>query len=392
MKILVICQYYYPEPFKVHDICKALVEEGHVVDVVTGTPNYPMGEVYEGYENGKKRDEIIDGVRVHRCRIVPRKKDAIHRLINYLDYPRVANNYLKKNEIQYDVVFVYQLSPVLMGIPAIYYKKKHKTKIVLYCLDIWPESLKAGGVKESSLLYKFFKAQSMKVYNGADKILVTSKSFINYLEQELSVSKRKIEYFPQYAEAIYERKTCIKKPNKTIDLMFAGNLGKMQGLELIIDAAEQLRNMKNLQIHFVGDGQEYENLQKIVKNKKLKNVHFYGRKPVKDMPKYYAKADAMLVTLKKGSSISNTIPGKVQTYMAAGKPIIGSIDGEARNVIMEAKCGFCGSAENVDDFVGCIKQFIAFKNKEELGNNAYNYYNANFSKRQFISRLNGELK
>jgi len=392
MKILTICQYYYPEPFKVNDICEELVKQGNEVDVITGTPNYPMGEIYKGYENNKKQKETINGVNVYRSKIIPRKNNPIYRLANYFSYPKQAKKIIKKNNKKYDIVFVYQLSPVLMAKPALYYKKKYGTKIVLYCLDIWPESLKVGGVSEKSPLFKYFKKESKKIYQSCDKILVTSKCFIKYLSTEFNIDKSKFEYLPQYAEAQYSKEECAKKPSSKINLMFAGNLGKAQNLGIIINAAEKLKEYKNLQFHLVGDGSEYEKLKSSVKEKKLPNVIFYGRKPANEMPKYYAIADAMLITLNGGSAISETLPGKMQTYMAAGKPVIGSINGDANEIIKKSKCGFCCKAEDEEAFVEQIKKFIECKDKKKLADNSYNYYKENFTKENYIKTLNNELE
>ena len=152
MKILVICQYYWPEPFRITDICEALVERGHEVTVVTGTPNYPMGEIYPGYENGKKCDEVIHGVTVHRCEILPRKTGTVNRLKNYFSFPIASKRYVKTLVDDFDVVFVNQLSPVMMAEAGIWYKKRHGKKMVLYCLDLWPESLCIGGVRRNSII------------------------------------------------------------------------------------------------------------------------------------------------------------------------------------------------------------------------------------------------
>ena len=138
MKILVVCQYYAPEPFRIADICKSLVHRGHSVTVVTGTPNYPEGEIYQGYEGGAHRDELIDGVQVHRCPLIPRKQGAVYRFLNYYSYVFSARNYLRRVKDDFDVVFVNQLSPVMMAEPAIYWSKKNKKNCVLYCLDLWP--------------------------------------------------------------------------------------------------------------------------------------------------------------------------------------------------------------------------------------------------------------
>ena len=187
MNILVVCQYYYPEPFRVNDICEEMVKRGHEVTVVTGEPNYPEGFIYKGYENHQHSDEVINGVAVHRCPIIPRRTGTLYRLLNYFSYPRKAKKYIKNLKTSdgkpFDVVFVNQLSPVMMAEPAIAYKKKYGIPVIMYCLDLWPESLIAGGIKRDSRIYKIFHKISKKIYRNVDKILITSRMFRHYLER-----------------------------------------------------------------------------------------------------------------------------------------------------------------------------------------------------------------
>lgn len=382
MKILVICQYYYPEPFRLPDICEELVKRGHKVTVVTGLPNYPMGEIYEGYRNGKKRDEILNGVKVHRCFTIGRRRGAIYRFMNYYSYAFSSASYIRKVKEDYDVVFVNQLSPVMMAEAAIIYKKKHKVPLIMYCLDLWPESLVAGGISRESIIYKFFRKVSEKIYNQADKLLITSRSFSDYFENEFGI--KDTEYLPQYAETIFTPEQCEKKENDCIDLMMAGNIGTAQSVDTIIKAAKLTENIQNLRWHIVGDGSELEKLQTVAKG--MSQIIFHGRKPLEEMPKYYTMADAMIVTMQKDSVLSFTLPGKVQTYMAAGKPIIGAIDGEAAFVISEAQCGICGGAEDAEALADNVKRFI-YMNKKQLGQNARKYYEQHFGKERYINQL-----
>ena len=392
MKILVICQYYYPEPFRISDICEELVKNGHEVTVVTGEPNYPEGLIYKGYENHKRTDEIINGVTVHRCHIIPRKTGALFRLLNYFSYPLQAKKYVKKimasDGKPFDVVFVNQLSPVMMAEPGIAYKKKYGVPVILYCLDLWPESLIAGGVNRESLIYKFFQKISKRVYQTVDRILITSKMFRNYLTEQFGIEDKRIEYLPQYAEGIFEPLP-FKEPSTITDFVFAGNIGEVQSIETIIQAAKKLQTVP-VHFHIVGGGTDLERLKGLAEN--LKNVTFYGRRPLEEMPRYYAMADAMLVTLKADPVLGLTLPGKVQSYMAVGKPIIGSADGETQVIINESKCGFCGKAESVEDLIRCIYLFVEYKDKDQLGRNAFDYYEHHFAQRLIIKKLDSELR
>ena len=386
MKILVVCQYYAPEPFRITDICEELVQRGHEVTVVTGVPNYPMGEIYPEYQKGQRRHEVVNGVTIHRCYTIGRRKGVFFRFLNYYSYAISSTRYLKKMQDRYDVVFVNQLSPVMMANGALAYKKKHHVPVVLYCLDLWPESLISGGIGRNSIIYKYFDRVSGKIYRNVDKILITSQSFAEYFKEKYGIETT---YLPQYAEALFTPEQCRKEPDEYIDLMFAGNIGAAQSVQTIIKAAELTADIPNLRWHIVGDGSELDNMKNLAA--KLDNVIFHGRKNLDEMPKYYAMADAMLVTMQKDPVLSMTLPGKVQTYMAAGKPIIGAIDGETKLVIEEAQCGFCcdaedavGLGENVRQFVNCNKQSFAYNVRE--------YYEAHFDSAVFHKLLEFCLK
>ena len=389
-KILVVCQYYKPEPFRISDICEDMVRRGHEVHVVTGYPNYPEGVLYEGYGKGKHIDEVINGVQVHRCFTIPREQGAIKRFMNYYSYVASSVKYVLSDKCKptdrtkFDVVFCNQLSPVMMAYAAIAYKKKYKVPAIMYCLDLWPESLIAGGIERESFVYKYFHFVSKNIYKKMDKILITSRMFADYLKEEFEIDKEYTQYLPQYAEGIFEQ-VPEKKESGMFDFMFAGNIGAVQSVETIIKTAEILKD-EPVKFHIVGGGTDLERLQKIGEN--MKNVIFYGRRPLDEMPEFYAKADAMLITLTADPVLSLTLPGKIQSYMAVGRPIIGAIDGETKTVIEEAQCGFCGKSEDADELAENIKRFISDNTDRLLmGKNARKFYMENFQKPMFMDKL-----
>lgn len=395
-KILVICQYYKPEPFRISDICEEMVRRGHEVQVVTGYPNYPEGKLYDGYGKGKHIDEVINGVKVHRCYTVPRETGTVKRMMNYYSYATSATKYVLSGQCvasdggNFDVVFCNQLSPVMMAYAAIAYKKKHRVPIVMYCLDLWPESLIAGGITRESKIYKYYHHVSKRIYRQMDKILITSRMFSDYLEKEFGIKKSRIEYLPQYAEGIFEELPA-KEESGTFDFMFAGNIGEIQSVETILKAAEYLQN-EPVKIHIIGGGTDLERLQKIKEEEQLDNVVFYGRRSLEEMPEFYKKADAMLVTLAADPVLSLTLPGKVQSYMAVGKPIIGAIDGETKKVIEEAECGLCGNADNAELLAENIRRFISDDiDRKQFGRNARKFYERYFQTKLFMNKLEKEL-
>lgn len=391
MKILVVCQYFYPEQFRVNDICFELVKEGHDVTVLTGLPNYPSGIVDEKYKGLKNRDEDINGVKIIRSWLIGRGESNKKLAANYLSFAissSIKALFIKKD---FDLILVYQLSPVTMAIPGILLKKLTKKPLILYCHDLWPESVASGGISTDSKLYKVLLKLSKWIYNNVNEILTSSKMFEEYFKHTLDVQK-KITHLPVYAEALFENIKPKQKTNEGINLVFAGNIGEMQSVETIIYAAEILKDNKDINFHIIGDGSSRAKCEGLVNQLKLNNVVFHGQHPVTEMPKFYAMADAFLVTLKANKIISYTLPNKVQSYMAAGKPIIGSIDGETQIVINEANCGYCSPAENSIELADNIREFAEERDKHmEYGQNARKYYDNNFSKKKYIGKLNDFL-
>lgn len=390
MKILVVCQHYWPEPYPLADLCEELVRRGHTVQVVTDIPNYPMGYIYPEYKRGQRRKEVRNGVQISRTFTIGRRKNILFRFLNYYSYAISSTIFVKRLKEKYDIVFTNQTSPVMMSSAAIAYAKKWKTKCVLYCMDLWPASLAAGGVGEKSLLYRFFHWVSDRIYKRVDRILITSQMFRDYFRQQFNIPDEKIAYLPQYAAANFDTVAEKTQDSGCTNLLFAGNVGAAQSLDTVLKAAKILEK-ENLCWHIVGDGSELDNLKRMASNLALDNVIFHGRKPLEEMPRYYAMADAMLVTLTEDPFISMTLPAKVQSYMAAGKPIIAAARGEIPKVIAASGCGFCAAAEDSSGLADAVTDFLRCDNREVLGLNARKYYENNFSRNQFMNRLENEL-
>ena len=387
MKILVVSQHYHPEPFHLHTICEGLVERGHQVTVVTGTPNYPTGIVYDGYEKGQRQDEVVNGVNIHRCKIIPRKKGVVSRLLNYYSFVFASTNYVKRIKEKYDVVVCYQLSPVMQANAAIAYQKKWGVPYVLYCLDLWPESLSVGNVNRQSWAYKHYKKVSQKLYGKANKLLVSSYPFIQRMQENFGFEKDKFVYLPQHAEDIFAPDSCKKEADEYCDLLFAGNVGLAQSVETIIHAAKRLLDRPNIRFHIVGSGTSLEGVKALSQKLGTTNVFFYGKHPSEKMPEFYAKADGMLLTFAKTEVLSMTVPLKTQSYLAAGKPIVCAADGAVAEEVEKAACGYVGPAEDVEKLVENILRFAEEKDKLALGQNARAYFENNFTKEKFLSGL-----
>jgi glycosyltransferase involved in cell wall biosynthesis len=391
MKILVVCQYYYPENFQVTPICEQLVRDGYDVTVLTGLPNYPTGIIPDEYKKGH-RDEIVNGVHVIRCFEIGRKKGAFSLALNYISYWYSASHKVGNLSDDFDLVFVYQLSPVMMGLPGLKYAKNHKIPLFLYCCDLWPESLKMYLHNENNPIFYLFKKISKKVYNSCERIAVQSTSFIRYMEETHSIPEDKIVYIPAFADETYLTSDFTPQDD-IVDFVFLGNLGIAQNLIAVLQAVDKIKDVSNFKVHFVGDGTCLDEMKQFVKDKDLgAKVYFYGRRSVDEMPEFYKMADACLVSLKADNQTGLTLPAKVQGYMAAAKTIIGMIDGSAKEVIEEARCGLCVPAGDVDGLAEAMKEFIEHSDKyKDCGDNGRKYFINNFSKSIFMEKLEREI-
>lgn len=392
MKILIISQYYYPEQFQINEIAPALAHRGHAVTVVCGLPNYPKGEIFKGYEN--RFEEVIDGVKVIRCKNVPRGHNPFTLFRNYISYYRNANKVVDSLPDDYDVVLSYQLSPITMVIPAVRYKKRTGKPLLLYCLDLWPESAQAHVPFKKGLLYWYITKLSKRLYNACDRILVTSKPFITYLSKKHNIPYSQFGYLPQHADGsmLVQDLSKIVQDGK-VHFMYAGNLGAGQTLDVIVHAAAILGNRNDYVIDMVGDGSKRQELETLVKQFGLTdNVVFHGNQKRADMPSIYKKADVLLITLRGNNAVGDTMPGKLQTYMTVDKPILGAINGAAYEVIEEAQCGSCVKAGDYEGLAKLMDSYLEHPREYDVcGKNARSYFQKHFTLEHYMNGLEAEL-
>lgn len=391
MKILVISQYYYPEPFKIHEICEEFVKRGNEVTVITGRPNYPDGKLIDGYDDPSKMNEIVNGVHVIRTEIPLRGDNPISLIRNYLSYPRHAKKAIRLLDKEFDIVFVYQLSPVFMIKPAIYYKKQYKKKIHVYCLDLWPESMKVLHIKENNPIFKFLKKICNRLYKQCDFISVTSPAFISYLNQVNKIDLKKLNCIPQHGEEMFLKVKGYKKQPK-LNITFAGNIGKAQDFDCLVKAVSHIDEsyLNKLKITIIGSGSYEKELKEQVDKNNLCGVFdFVGRKKVEELIPYYNDTSLFLLSLEKNSNIGKTIPSKLQTYMSAGRGIIGSIDGASAKIIRNSNAGVVCNAGDYKNLAKIITDMIDVDDSfiEQLSKNSRQYFIDNFTIDKYVNQV-----
>ncbi|WP_093408294.1 glycosyltransferase family 4 protein [Pseudomonas sp. NFPP19] len=397
MKLLIFSQYFSPENFIINDIVRTLVAQGHEVVVATGKPNYPDGRIFAGYRAwGCQRESYLESVDVLRVPLWPRGEGgAKNMVLNYLSFVFAGLIFfpwmLRKRE--FDAILVFAPSPITQAIPAIPIKWLKGARLALWIQDLWPESLAATGFVKKPYLLKMVGWMVRGIYAGCDRLLVQSNAFVDSVASY--APRNKITYYPNSVDAqAFNAEVAIDESltrvlNDHFCVVFAGNLGTAQALETLLEAAKQLRDEPGIRLVLIGSGSRLEWLKEQKQLHVMDNLILPGRFPALAMPAVFAQAGALLVSLNDESIFAQTIPSKVQSYLAAGKPIIASLDGEGARVIQEARAGLTSPAEQVAPLVANIREMYGLSDaqREEMGRCGRDYFAAHFEMGQQVRYL-----
>lgn len=394
--ILVISQYFFPETFRINDICKSWVEKGYKVTVITGIPNYPEGKFYEGYNITKKRTEYYHGVQIIRLPIFPRGQSKIGLVLNYLSF--VVSGYIWSlfSKLKPDHVFIFEVSPMTQALPGVWFAKRKKIPCSIYVQDLWPENVEiVTGIKSQKVLGSIGKMVDY-IYLNCSRIFTTSKSFVNAIIDR-GVDQDKVTYWPQYAEGVPCEATYKEKTSDELSIVFTGNIGEAQGLGQLVTLAKALKKLDlDHKVHFtlVGEGRFKQNLIGQINECDVTHMFtFLGRVPSEQVPKILQSHDVALLSLAPDPLFDMTIPAKLQTYLSVGMPIFGLVDGESKSIIEEANSGLVAS---LTDTNLQINHIIAFLNKNEeemsvLRKNSKRYAQKYFDKEQLLKIMDAHF-
>jgi colanic acid biosynthesis glycosyl transferase WcaI len=400
LRILVVSQYFWPENFRVNDLVNEWVQRGHDVTVLTGIPNYPVGKVFDAYREQPSAFGTYVGAEVVRVPLLPRGSGGLRLMLNYLSFVMgggVLGPWRLRGKA-YNVIFVFQASPVTVGLPAVWLGKIKKAPVVFWALDLWPETLSALGVVRSPQVLGLVGHLVRYIYNRCTMVLGQSRGFLASIAKYCD-DKAKIHYFPSWAEDVFiddSVKPALEVPvwANGFTVVFAGNIGEAQDMPAVLDAAERLKDNSNIRWVIVGDGRKSDWLQAEVARRGLdKQVLLPGRFPIERMPSFYAHADALLVSLKRDPVFSITIPGKVQSYLMAGIPLLGMLDGEGAAVIREAQAGLTCEAEDGPSLAQAVLALAALPTAErmQMGLNGRKYAQIEFGRTQLMDRMDALL-
>lgn len=401
MKILVVSQYFWPENFRINDLVSELLSRGHEVTVLTGVPNYPDGEIFPEYKNNSNQYAAYKGAEIVRVPLIPRKSGAIWLLLNYISYFVAACTWgvFKLRGRKFDVIFTCQLSPVTVGLPAALLRRLKGIPMIFWVLDLWPESLQAVGVVKSNFLLNLVGKLTGFIYRHCDLILVQSRAFIPQI-LKYAPSVKCIEYFPSWAEDVFSSNeevlaTEVTQQQGLFNVMFAGNIGDAQDFPAILAAAKKLKQYTHIRWLILGDGRAAKWVKdEIIKNDLTDSVFMLGRYPLERMPSFFKHAQVLLVTLRDEPIFSMTIPGKMQSYLAAGIPVISMLNGEGADVIRSSKAGISCAAGDSDGLADAVLSMSKLDGDvlSAMGLLGKQYGEDEFSRMKLMNKLENWLK
>jgi len=402
LRILIVSQYFWPENFRINDLALGLKEIGHEVKILTGIPNYPGGNIFDGYSFFKPFKEIFEGISVFRVPLIPRGNGTRIRLVlNYLSFvffSCLLGPFHRLGPI--DLIFIYEPSPITVCLPALLLKKFKSASVMFWMQDLWPESLSATGAVRSKKILKIVDILVRFIYRRCDRILVQSRAFFQPIKRQGGDLSRSL-YFPNSAEELYQpvmiEKDALERAimPEEFCVTFAGNIGAAQDFGTILSAAELLKSHAEINWVIIGNGRKFLWVQRQVIERDLsKTVHLLGRYSAKVMPRFFALSDVLLVTLKKESIFALTIPAKVQSYLACAKPVIAALDGEGARVVEEASAGMTCPAENSDALAEAVLAMynLSEAKRNTMGQKGREYFEKHFEREMLIDRLDGWME
>lgn len=396
MRLLVVSQYFWPENFRINDLVAELVRRGHQVTVLTGLPNYPDGKIFQQFCSDPAGYSYFEGAEIIRVPMMPRGQGGLRLMLNYLTFAVSASivGLWKLRGRQFDSIFAYEPSPITVGLPAAVMRAVKQAPLAFWVLDLWPETLQAIGVVRSPVLLQTVGKLVAFIYKRCDLILAQSQSFIPHIQKYAGDSSR-VLYFPSWAESVFDMQYVVPadevplKPG-SFKVMFAGNIGDAQDFPAVLAAAESLKSHENIQWLIVGDGRMGRWVADEIKRRNLQDcVQMLGRYPLERMPSFFKHADALLVSLKDEPIFSMTIPGKLQSYLAAGIPVVAMLNGEGAELVKISRSGLTCAAGDHEGLAAAVLELSEMTNEERqtMGRNGLDISAREFDREVLIDRF-----
>ena len=391
-KILIVTEYFYPEEFKINEIALAWKEKGYEVDVLTQHPTYPLGKIYDGHTNRWYSKETYKGINIYRVKAVTGYRDSkFKKLLKYFTFMFLGSMVSLKIGKKYDYIFGFDIAALTGMVPAVMLKKFYNKPVTLWIQDVWPDSVYAYGFKKTKLLESSLNTFVKFVYKHTSHFAISGSGFKDRILPYIG-NTQDIEYLPNWADEFNKDLEAFNfSENQKVQFTFAGNVGKVQNLENIIEAFGLLsdKDLQKVQLNIIGDGSHLQYLKEQVEKNNLQNITFWGKQPRDEMYKYFKGSDFLIVSLVNKPIFSLTVPAKTQTYIAAGKPILAIINGDAADIVKDNNLGYYAQPDDINDIKNTLIKCIN-TDKEEMDHftkNCEHLTDTTFNKENIIDSL-----
>ena len=393
MDILIVTNHFMPESFRINDLAKDLVNRGHKVSVLTSIPYYPIGKYFDGYGLFSKRKEVEHSINIQRVPVIPRGSgSALRMLLNYTSSCVAFCTAALISRRKHDVVFVFGTSPLTIGLPALITRFKHGTPIVLWVLDLWPESLRAAGGVSNLFVLSLIRKIINAIYRQCECIFISCKGFSASISPFIHKNRTSIEHLPNWVEppVVSDSDIDLPKLPDGFRIVFTGNVGEAQDFEKILESAVSLKGYKDIHWILVGEGRKLDWIKEQVALLDLQdNIHLFGSYPRENMAYFYKYADCLLLSLKDDEIFHLTVPGKLQAYMDSGRPVLAAISGESADLIHEADCGLVSDTNDSESFAKTVVKMYQLEasDRDRLGRNGKNYSDSRYNRNKLFDRV-----
>ena len=391
MRILIVSEVFWPEDFVINDLACEWQKMGNHVEVVTQYPSYPHGFVFEGYDNHGETNENWDGIIIHRFPVIEGYRSSkFRKFANYIKFVRQGRKIVKGIANEFDVIFVSQTGPLTVALPAIYAKKTSKVDVAIWTQDIWPDVVWTYGIPNLKPIVWYLDRFIAKVYNSCDRIFVSSKSFADNI---IRYTTKDIDYAPNWLRPTQETLSDIKLDKSKFNFIFTGNVSRYQNLSNTVLGFGKAR-LANCMLNIVGDGSFLDQVKKVVKEDDIKNVVFHGRKPYSTMNDILRQSDALVLPLIADEGICKTEPFKIQSYLHAGKPIMGILFGSGKDIIEENELGLVARPDDINDIARVFMEMVDYthKNGNGVSERAETLMSTRFCREKIINDIFKKLK
>ncbi len=395
LKLLIIGERFFPEEFLINEVVDFLLLNNIECEIITHQPSYPMGKIYNNYKNKLYSLDKYKSSKIHRILFLPGyNKSVFIKILNYLWFAIIGMIIVLIKSIKYDKILIYQTGPLTQSLIGVAAKFKSKKPLYIWTWDLWPDSVFAYGIKENFINKSIVNSFVKFIYSNVDQVWVSSPGFVDTINQYFKT--KRIHLIPNWVQ-VKNDNTYLNAHSSLpqgFNITFTGNIGKVQNLENVIKGFSKAVKFDNsIYLNIIGEGSALIELIQLTNSMQVPNIKFWGKFPYEAMDDFYNQSDVLLISLKADSVWSKYIPSKFQTYLKAGKPILGVINGTVKNFIIDNEIGDCANPDDINEIASTIlkmkkKPLISLELKEKCNEILINNFNRDYILKNILTQLN----